>query len=538
MLEEQSVNSTQQGELIKLGAKINNPYSVKTMQNAYNELLVEGIIKSSTSKEELIPTTHLYVRFLPQNFDELCLLTDSLHLMLFDHSLLYEIEQDGEYYHDPSLPENIITWQYTTVNQNFNFPKVQYEIIEECFIPSECEYTKNSLVELIEERALQITGFLKKDVSRTDNEIGSKGLSLERPTGVIKFQDPNRSNNSVNAKSITIRCWVGAKIGRGITDNEGYYSCNKKFRVGPYYRLYFYRNNDWSIKHNTISLSVAKNIGLGYHNKKGFSKTFTASGDKNDIPFFIVSTAAHDYFKWCEDNGILKPHNDLRIWVASFVGCSAPMMSKVTGPLWVLGNPNHVHLDDVDGWGTFAKTILFTGLANQANVITYILGLRPDITLTHSTTCTSLYRSTMHELAHTSHMRKVGATYWSNYISYILTQWVNKQDTYGNKEALMSGICGVCESWGYFFGGMMASNEFGGYKFTGDSYWFCPQIHRQLTGIYSRPDYPRLTNSLSAKQIFDCLTSDVKSHEQLCYRLTSKYGRNNEIESIFTSLGF
>lgn len=528
-LSEPKTPHTEAGRLIKLGKKMQNPYSLSVMQNAYKELVAEKAFAPSKTTGEAITTTHLYVRFLPSSLDELYLLTDSLNLMLFDHCLTYEIDQDGECYHDPNIPEDQITWQYTTVEANFDFPEVKYEVIEECYIPDDNEHEKNNHLAMLEERALCNAGYLEMLERRgfADAESHTKGISLERPTGTILYHDPNRGNASVAAKGITVRCWVGAKIGRGVTDEKGIYSCSEKFRVGPYYRLYFYRDNDWSIKHNTISLSVAKNIGLGYHNKRGYDKTFTSEGGKDDVPFCIVSTAAHDYFKWCDDNSILKPHSDLRIWVASFLGCSAPMMSKVYGPLTVYGNSNSGNIYG-DGWSEFGKTILNTTATNQASVLSFFLGLRPDVTLTYSIGSTSLYRTTLHELAHTSHMRKAGSVYWAKNISYTLTQWVNGEDTYGSVDSYNSGYCGVGEMWGYYIGGMLATEEYGGWQYTGDDEWFRPQILRHIVN----------NTSLTPSYVFNCLTSDVNSHQALKNKLIANYGNQLQINSVFANWGF
>ena len=51
--------------------------------------------------------------------------------------MLREVVYEGESYHDPSLPEDVITWQYTTVPIDYNFPNVQYEVIDSCFVPED-----------------------------------------------------------------------------------------------------------------------------------------------------------------------------------------------------------------------------------------------------------------------------------------------------------------------------------------------------------------------------------------------------------------
>jgi hypothetical protein len=151
------------------------------------------------------------------------------------------------------------------------------------------------------------------------------------------------------------------------------------------------------------------------------------------------------------------------------------------------------------------------------------------------------YRTTVHELAHSSHMLQVGSYYWSQYINYIITYGKG----YGDASKKNSGICGVGEMWGYYIGELLANARYMNLfseepivPFRGNGWWFRPDIMRQLTLVKPSDDNPRLTNALTNKQIFDCLTSDVTSHAQLRQRLISRYGRQDEINAIFSSFGF
>ena len=80
-----------------------------------------------------VSTTDLYVRFLPKDEAELQLLEDA-GLKLTDHPLDYEIVEEGDWYHDPEVPDDMMTWQYAVVPHDFDFPDIEYEIIDECHI--------------------------------------------------------------------------------------------------------------------------------------------------------------------------------------------------------------------------------------------------------------------------------------------------------------------------------------------------------------------------------------------------------------------
>ena len=118
--------------MMVLGEKLENPYSIANMEKAYADL-----IKTRAAGDFKIETTDLYVRFLPKDSTELLELQKDTLLELFDYPLDYDIEVEGTYYHDPSIPEGQITWLYTTVKPDYEFPAIQYEILEKCFIPNE-----------------------------------------------------------------------------------------------------------------------------------------------------------------------------------------------------------------------------------------------------------------------------------------------------------------------------------------------------------------------------------------------------------------
>ena len=120
-----SSTSNNEGEIV-LGQKLNNPYSVENINNT-----VQGLY----GPVDMFDATHYYVRFLPEDSLDYHILLSDTTLLLFDYPLDYEITQDGDYYHDPSIPEDEITWQYTVVPVTYQFPSIRYEILEECFIP-------------------------------------------------------------------------------------------------------------------------------------------------------------------------------------------------------------------------------------------------------------------------------------------------------------------------------------------------------------------------------------------------------------------
>ena len=125
--------------LIKLGKKLENPYSVENMQKALDNLKKTNISAKSSSVNEIeITTTHLYLRYKPKNQDELNILTADSTLVLYDYPLDYEITEVGNFYKDPDVTGDQPTYQYCAVPVDKKLPDgVEHELLAKLFIPDE-----------------------------------------------------------------------------------------------------------------------------------------------------------------------------------------------------------------------------------------------------------------------------------------------------------------------------------------------------------------------------------------------------------------
>jgi hypothetical protein len=176
---------------IVLGKKLEDPYDFKNIEKAYSNLKAT----SPYAPNVAIAPTHNYVRFLPKDEAEWGVLKSDSTFVLYDFPLDYEIAQMGTYYHDPSLPETAITWQYCVIPKDYNIPNVQHEILYEVFISEDYYTTKSSksteleqfLLDL-EEESVRLTGNLPSDYEE-QNRL--KGLlpSKWTPKGTIKVWD-------------------------------------------------------------------------------------------------------------------------------------------------------------------------------------------------------------------------------------------------------------------------------------------------------------------------------------------------------------
>ena len=105
-------------EMIVLGDRLENPYKTENMRKA-----LKSLYPTKADRVE-IQTTNLYVRFLPADDHEYDLLLES-GLELVDHPLDYDIIVEGDWCHDPQIPDEGMTWQYAVVDHEFVFPDVR-----------------------------------------------------------------------------------------------------------------------------------------------------------------------------------------------------------------------------------------------------------------------------------------------------------------------------------------------------------------------------------------------------------------------------
>lgn len=110
--------------LTVLGGPKPNPFARSVMTQAYNNIYEPDVAQ--------VPFTHLYVRFLPADAQQYRKLGDIEGLEMVDFPLDRVILVHGDYYHDPTIPEDQFTWQYAVVKPDFVFPAgIQHEVLEQ-----------------------------------------------------------------------------------------------------------------------------------------------------------------------------------------------------------------------------------------------------------------------------------------------------------------------------------------------------------------------------------------------------------------------
>lgn len=465
-----------------------NPYSLKVMQAVYD----------SGGGDTVLEATDLYVRFLPQDSMQLNLIMYDCGLELFDYPLDLDIGE-GEVYIDPSIPDGELMWHYTTVKPGFVFPEgVTYEILEECYIPEEDEFiptlTRSGIID-VERAAFEMIGY-----TIAPDEPQTRAAST-RPVGTIRVYD-NRDSAYVGVRGVKIRCHTVVKWSTAFTDETGYYSMGSKFTARPHYAIVFDNCKGFDIWGNWGPLARA-NYNMGWHGNSGFSKDIPDSSQAWE--WAAVNNAGYDYYRMCETTGITKPPSNLKVWV--FKGesaSSAPMIHRLSA-MRVLTKEN---------WFTFLAW--GTGKAVQLTVLAEVFKLLlPDITIgTNGDDYGEIYNVVHHEFAHASHYSKVGKDYWAEYISRIVENL-----GYGSSGGAYAGVCEVGEMWGHAMGYIQEYEKYNTEELD-DPYpgwtindWISPD-----------PIWALITRGiLTKKQVYDCLTSDVKSRTALIDKMCQKY---------------
>lgn len=472
-------------EMIVLGAQLEDPYSIDNMTKALENLY------PTKAARVVLESTHYYLRFLPKNEEEFVQL-EEYGLELLDHPVDYEIVQEGDYYHDPSIPEDEYTWQYAVVTKDAEIPQdIYYEILDECYIPSESDVqTRAGGIDwaAVEEEAYRLTGNLDKDALTKGSESGT-------PRGRITIVDSKLGSEAFGVKGVKVSCNSFVKFAHTFTDADGNYAMSKTFNSKPRYRLVFKNKYGFGIGFNLL-IQPASASTLGKNSPTGLSVTITSSSERKLFTRCVVNNAAYDYYTDCKNNdgSISTPPSNLRIWLFQNLNCSSAVMLRQGAIV-----DNSIISDFLGDYTFLLKMFL------------------PDITLGLkgiNSSYADIYSVTVHELAHASHFMVVGKEYWDMFIKYILTSFISSGFvTYGAGTEENHGYCEVGEMWAYYLETMLYRERYNDPDIAfGQEYWFHPQIFIYLDD-----------RGLTRSRIFPALTSEVTDKDILKKKLISMY---------------
>lgn len=484
-------------EKIVLGSRLENPYKTENMQRA-----LYSLYPTKADRVEL-KSTNLYVRFLPADENEFDQLME-MNLELLDHPLDFDILVEGDWYHDPEVPEDKVTWQYAVVSKDFVFPDIRYEIIDECYLSENDPATRASDIDwsAVEQQSYQMTG--NADMLQS---VTTKASSKVIPSGRITIVDENaHGGKPFGVSGVQVSCNSFVKFDYAYTDRDGYYQMAKEYSSDLRYRLVFKNKKDFSIGFNLILIPASVST-LGESGPDGVNVTVT---DKSETKLFqrcVVNNAAYEFISRCsrDDLGITPPPSDTRIWLFPNMKASSATMMH--------------HGASVD------SGLIGRYLGSFASLLECFL---PDVTigLSGKTDYRSIYSSVCHELAHCCHFRQVGTEYWNVYIRYIMESYLlSGGSMYGSGMGQGAGNCCIGEMWAYYLESKMYKDRYGGsFPSFGTSYWFYPQIFRYLD-----------ERGMSCSDIFSVLDKEIDSEYKLKYALMSAFpSKRTIIEQVFS----
>ena len=159
---------------------------------------------------------------------------------------------------------------------------------------------------------------------------------------------------------------------------------------------------------------------------------------------------------YCSQNGVMTTPSNLNMWLTNANAdwrslssyASAPMLKQMANSSLIVG--------------VAQLSLVATGHPWAAVSIQVLKQFPPDVTYNYSqnhlyyTNSDRISEIFYHELAHASHYRKVGSSYWTPYISYIL-----QNKGYGEPKATGSGRIAISEAWAYFCGERFAHLRYG-----------------------------------------------------------------------------
>jgi hypothetical protein len=520
IVNENKQNVELENGMIRLGKKLDNPYSVDNMRKAYQQLKDESRLKSGMVDEDVIKTSHYYVRFLPKNSLENSILLNDTVLELFTYPLDYEIEGEGVYYENPANLKGSSIWLYTVVPVDYSFPDVEYEVLEECFIPDEDSeestlkskgYT-NFLAEL-EYTAMEITGNLSDEEKEQSNLKSTQGWRLpskREPRGQIQVEDVNRVWNAASSRwenvssgafqgvmRVKVRAHRVVKIKSAWTDDNGNYHIDKGFRYNVHYSLIFENQTGFKIWGNWAFFAPA-HYNMGCHSKNGHNRNI--SNNSKAWLWSTINNASLTYRQHCSALGITAPPSNLRIW-----------NMRVNGD-WAGSAPMARHISlSINSLMDFL-TIGYPAVKSKGWTVALSLCM-PDIFILHNgdESTREVYETVYHECGHASHYQRVGKGYWLKYIGHIVSN-----GGYGDGDEGWAGYAGVGEIWGNYYGSVLGRREFGGgLWWSWDEFedWYHP-------GFFMRLDD---WNGFTEQELFNCLNSNVNTINRLRDELISRY---------------
>lgn len=488
-----------------LGVKHVNPYLIPNMQKAYANL---GITSQA------ITVNNLYVRFLPNSAQQLGTLDsimDVQGLDLFDTPMDYDVTE-GDYYQDPTIPMEQVTWQYAVVPPNFVAPAgITYQVLAQIHIPGDnytAVETEAERLAAVQDCAVGAAAAATPTCPRCQvwstaqnkcvpytcptgyvcDDGGNGGCILQPPPPVdppapapdaaipagnitvndLNFAGTPNATPGVRGLRVIVKRWF--KIQRLYTDNNGHFTATKRFKHNVKVIVKF-KNDDATIKTIRASklwqmqLPISKKIGIYGSDKSTIAYNFATSGtsfnktNRNWAAATIYNSVL-EHKEYAVQLGFSFPPSGIRICIRySGTGNSGatPMFGKrafTAIPMSWITTFAYNSYENPSGGYTAALAVI--SAINLDMLIEYNLSHYSD----------GLKETVYHELSHATHYTKAGVQWYTNFVNSEMAELQGNQPTgqytpYGHGNTSNSAVIALGEGWAYFMGHFLADRRYG-----------------------------------------------------------------------------
>lgn len=456
---------------IILGKQLENPFSIENMQialdslkNKTEELADAGISNRSAEAIEIYPTDW-YIRFTVDSTEFNKLISDST-LSLSQIPLDYEIIQEGDYLEE--FQQADVKTLYATVKPGYTNPyDIEFEILEELFIPENSEYYSETDISssIIENRALNkklidndlvnaliIQSFV---LTGNENQLPDKNTVKERkmyeecvekkflwwrwtdcdtyyyPEGFVKYETPKGYEPVKGVKMVMWRWFYRIEV---TTDANGYFISDTRLNhLLATNNVQYYLKMEGQNGQNRWSQNVSIYGALCFWNDNFNLGSFSPNMNEFKIGVnhkawgkCLVNNAIYNYIDIVRKENLTLPPKYLKVGVYDQIrSSSAPLLN------------NHINISLACG-GHWIMDYM-SGISGTIIAYTLVGWGLPDLLLCYEPNL-SLYNNIIstiwHELTHASHVQamknKKGDLFASYYWSHNVYQQVKNQSITGN----------------------------------------------------------------------------------------------------------
>lgn len=393
------------GDPIIIGRRLDNPYSLENMRIAFRNIQPE--MSDAGIEEEDIVTTHYYVRFRPDNEEELqdikALYSD---FELYEYPLDYEMSGRVSY-HDPEIPDSLPTYQYASIDsvswRTIPLPQnIDCEVIERLFIPDEdldveqgmqmCatrSSSYNDALEALVNESMRLTGNLEEEEIPENGMMSSN--STWYPSGRITAYD-DIVDGQIPLEGVKVRARRWFTTYTAVTDANGEFVMSGGFKNKANYSI-VWEGDMWDIRDGYI--------GQAYYNgpkKKGAWNLEIANDNYKSVRYAAIHRAVYRMKKG-ETYGISRIASDENTIIS------------------------YIHDYNEDAYADYNREMGF-GIFHDIRV--FGMYNPTDFHMIHT-----IVANTFHELGHASHFTNGESNYrnsdknlresWASFVGFYLT---------------------------------------------------------------------------------------------------------------------